>query len=345
MGSESETFNSPQILKNFGSETFDSSQLLMHFDTAEHFLPADSYLITVKSLNNILNEINKRLFEGRLDCELLVFPHENGGFLSINGLKITGIKKAAKNTIITLGVLGGLVSFTETDTFKGAVHGITGKEMQHYETSKNIGELIHDLIIGIYKVENEDLKRKIPLEVNLDKAIKAKSDFYQMCWNSELIKAIGFDNTYNFSVPRNRFLYHISKDIIRPVESDFHIYDAVLVSPVNVPKDTKWVLEDRVTKTKISAHMRDKSFRAGLLNGKYPLKETKDDDVLTILVEYEKQERNGELEVKNTCIKTVYKFNNEDITPIPDDLPKGTKFKQQEHRPMDKYWGENDELR
>ncbi|PCJ02806.1 MAG: hypothetical protein COB14_00910 [Alphaproteobacteria bacterium] len=80
------------------------------------------------------------------------------------------------------------------------------------------------------------------------------------------------------------------------------------------------------------------AFKQGLLNGKYPVKQTKNNDILQILVEYKKQEKNGEIEIKEISIETVYRFNDIEITSIPSSLPRGTKFKKPEETPMDRIW-------
>ncbi|QQG36709.1 MAG: hypothetical protein HYS17_02740 [Micavibrio aeruginosavorus] len=313
-------------------------RLPIHIDVPEHFLTAADYLVAVDSINVCLNELNKRAFEGKLECSLLVFPNEEGSFKGITGVLAKGVKKSGQVIVIT-GALGGFIGFAETDSFKGLVKGLTKHEVNYYQMGENVGSMLHDMIVGLFTIENEQLEKFIPHDINLDKAIKAKSEFYHMCIKNQRVRGVGFDDSENFPIQRNRFAFHTSKDRVRPVASDFLIYDAVIISPVDVDKDIKWELEDRVTKAPIKAYMRDDAFKKSFLNGEYPLKQSRDDDHMTVLVEYKKQEKNGEVEIKEVSIGTVYSFNDTEIIPIPANLPQNVVFVRPSETPMDKLWG------
>ncbi len=313
-------------------------RLPIHIDVPEHFLTADDYLVAVNSINTCLNEINKRAFEGKLECSLLVFPNEEGSFKGITGVLVKGVKKSGQ-IIVVIGAIGGFIGFAETDSFKGLVKGLTKHDLNYYLMGENVGSMLHDMVVGMFTTENDDLEKLIPIEINLDKAIKAKSEFYSMCMQNPRVRGVGFDDTEDFPVQRNRFAYHTSKDRIRPLASDFVIYDAIVISPVDVDKDIKWELQDKATKVPIKAYMRDDGFKKSFLNGKYPLKQSKADDRMTILVEYKKQEKNGEVEITEISINTVYAFNDTQIVPIPANLAQGVRFSRAEETPMDKIWG------
>lgn len=313
-------------------------RLPIHMDVPEHFLTADDYLVAVESINTCLNEINKRAFEAKLECSLLVFPNEEGSFKGITGVFVKGVKRVGHIVVIT-GAIGGFIGFAETDSFKGLVKGLTKHDLNYYQMGEDVGLILHDMIVGIFTTENDDLEKRIPGNINLDKAIKAKSEFYSMCIQNPRVSGVGFDDTEEFPIQRNRFAYHTSKDRVRPLASDFIIYDAIVISPVDVDKDIKWELQDSATKAPIKAYMRDHGFKKSFLNGKYPLKQSKADDRMTVLVEYKKQEKNGEVEITETSISTVYAFNNTQIAPIPANLTEGVKFSRSEETPMDKIWG------
>lgn len=102
------------------------------------------------------------------------------------------------------------------------------------------------------------------------------------------------------------------------MESDFRLYEAIIISPVDVDKDIKWEFQDTETKAIIRAHMRDEDFKRKFLNWTYPLKKSNHDDVVKILVEYRMQEKNGEIEIRDTLVNTVFSFNNTEISAIPD---------------------------
>jgi hypothetical protein len=85
--------------------------------------------------------------------------------------------------------------------------------------------------------------------------------------------------------------------------------------------------------------MRDENFRQDFLNsGKYPLKKSGKDDRMTILVEYMKQEKNGEIETKEISINKIYSFNDTEIAPVPANPPNGEKFSRTDVTPMEELW-------
>ena len=220
----------------------------------------------------------------------------------------------------------------------GAFEGITEHKPSDY--GQDHGRALRDLTVGFFSKEVEELEKCVPHELNLDRAFKAKTDFYISCQNNDDIKGIGFDDTRNFPIRDSDFKRHMSKDRTRPLDSDFVVYDVIVTSPVIEDKDYVWDFQDVVTGNKISGYMRDESFKRGVLNGKYPFKnDGSNSDKLKILVEYKKQEVNGEIKNKETCIETVYSFNDKTITSIPADLPKGTRFQIKEETPMEKLWG------
>jgi hypothetical protein len=312
-------------------------RLPLHFDVQEHFLLGADYVVAVNSLITCLNELNKRAFDGKLICELRVLTNEEGSIKAVTGVfvkGIRGVKKTAQAMTVPLAMYG-LIAGTETDTFRGLVHGLTGYEINHYATADKVGVLLHDMLVGIFTTETAQLEKAIPTEINLDKALKAKSEFYAMCMQNQRVDGVGFDDKEEFPIKRNRFIYHTSKDKIRPTESDFVLYDTIIISPVDVDKDIKWELQDKKTKSAIKAHMRDDAFKKSFLSGHYPLKASNADDQMKVLVEYQKQEKNGEIETKEVSIHTVYSFNNTEITPVP----RSVKISQVDARPMDKMWG------
>ncbi len=312
-----------------------SARLPIHIQVPTHFLLAKEQVVAVNSLIVCLEEVNKRLFENRIHCELIVLPDEEGTHKTVTKIVVKGVGYITAGAL-TLSAIGGMISFTETDSFKGFVHGVTGKEIKHYETSKEIGELLHDIIVGLYTTENEQLEESIPPEINLDKAIKAKSDFYEMCLDNPQIAAVGFDDSENFPVQRGQFPYHTSKDRSRKLQSEFKLFDTIIVSPVTIDKDAKWELQDVHSKISIKAYLRDEDFRNEFLSGDHPLKTLNTDDRMKVLIEYEREEKNGEIKYKNTYIKKVYELNDEVFAEIPDIIQPPDDSKDE--RPMDSLW-------
>ena len=174
------------------------------------------------------------------------------------------------------------------------------------------------MIVGFYAQDVEQLK--IPQEMNLDIAIKAKSDFYTMCSNNFDIKGIGFTNDNNFIIKRQDLPRYISQDIIRKIPDTLVLQELIIYKPVNIPSDNQWSFKDNKTKQNLNANITDDEFKNNFLLGQYPLKSSRDNDVIVALVRYERQMVNGEEKVVGKKINTVFKFNDTVIKPIPKQL-------------------------
>tara|TARA_R110002095_G_scaffold2124_1_gene9082 strand:- start:1127 stop:2071 length:945 start_codon:yes stop_codon:yes gene_type:complete len=301
--------------------------LNIHYDVIEHFIPMDDFLKMSDSVQKIIDNLNKEILGGALTYQLVLLPPEAGSFLKTVGLLTLA-------SVVSNGVVFPLVG----DYTQGVFEALTGHSPAYYG-KKNTAALLIDLTVGFFSKEIEELERCIPREINIDRAYKAKTDFYRACQDNKDIKGIGFDRTDNFPIKRDSFKNHISKDRVRELNSDFIIYDAVLISPVTEDKKLQWDFEEVSSGQKISAYMHDESFKNGVLKGQYPIKQTNKSDILQILVEYKKQERNGVIEKKETTVETVFKFNSQVILSLPADLPMGTKFQLPSRTPMDDLWG------
>jgi hypothetical protein len=309
--------------------TTDPVKFHIHYDVDNHFIPMSDFLTASHSAQKIIDDLNRQILGGQLRYKLVVIPPTEGTFLKTVGI-----------VAVTL-VANAMVVPVASDYVLGAFEGIAEHKPSDY--GKDHGRALRDLTVGFFSKEVEELEKCVPHELNLDRAFKSKTDFYRSCQANDDIKGLGFDNTRNFPIRHGDFKHHMSKDRTRPLDSDFVLYDAILTSPVTEDKNFQWDFEDTVTGQKISAHMRDEAFKKGVLSGKYPIKQSKKSDVLKILVEYKKQEVNGEIKNKETCVETVYSFNDKTITPIPTNLPKGTRFNIKGEAPMEKIWKASNE--
>ena len=299
----------------------------IHYDVKDHFIPMSDFLTASNAAQKIIDDLNKNILSGQLRYRLVIIPPKEGTFLKTIGIVM----------IATIPV-NAVVLPIASDYVLGAFEGIAQHKPSDY--GQEHGRALRDLTVGFFSKEVEELEQNIPPELNLDRAFKAKTDFFLSCQNNDEIKGIGFDNSGNFPIRAGSFINHISKDRTRPLDSDFVIYDVIVTSPVTEDKDYVWDFEDIITGNKVSGYMRDEAFKRGVLNGDYPFKNGgSNSDRLKILVEYKKQERNGEIERKETCIDTVYSFNDTKIASIPANLPKRTRFQQHKETPMDKIWG------
>ena len=246
--------------------TFDLTQLHIHYDVDNHFIPMNDFLVASNTAQKIIDDLNKQILGGRLKYQLVIVPPEDGTFLKTVGfLSLTVAVNAIAVPIVD-------------DYMLGVFEEITEQKPSDY--GKDHMRALRDLTHGFFSKEVEELEKCIPPELNLDRAFKGKTDFYTSCQNNSDIKGIGFDNTRNFPIRHGDFKRHMSKDRTRSVASDFVIYEAILTSPVTEDKNFQWDFEDIITGQKISAYMRDESFKQGVLSGKYPIKKSSKSDVL-----------------------------------------------------------------
>ncbi|NCC51126.1 MAG: hypothetical protein EOM20_07920 [Spartobacteria bacterium] len=299
----------------------------IHYDIENHFIPMSDFLTASNAAQKIVDDLNKKILGGQLRYQLVVIPPEEGTFLKTVGIWTVKIAVAG----VVLPIAGGLSL--------GAFKALSGNTPEYY--GERYTEALRDMTVNFFSKEVEELEKCIPHELNLDRAFKAKTDFYISCQSNGDINGLGFDNTKRFPIRHDQFKNHISKDRVRPLDSDFSIYEAIVTSPVIEDKDYVWDFEDTVKGNKISGYMRDEAFKRGVLNGKYPFKtDGSNSDRIKMLVEYKKQERNGEVEKKETCIETVYSFNDIEITSIPANLPPNVTFVRPAETPMEKLWGQ-----
>ncbi len=88
------------------------ARLPIHFDVTAHYLTAADYLVAVKSFKTVLEDFNKRIFDGAIEYEFLVLPAEDGSFKGVCGVIVKGAK-GVKNTVITIGVVGGVIGLAD----------------------------------------------------------------------------------------------------------------------------------------------------------------------------------------------------------------------------------------
>lgn len=276
-----------------------AEKILFHLDMEKHNLPVNDFVIMANSLQKVGSTIVNQYYENA-KYEISVCPAEYGSFKGW----FSGV------------LIGATLVSPFEDLTIGFIKGVTGKTPAEY--GENLGEMMKDSIIGFYSQDVEHLK--IPQEMNLDVAIKAKSDFYTMCSKNSDIKGVGFTNDNNFMIKRPDLPRYISQDIIRKVPDTLVLQELAIYKPVNIPSDSQWSFKDNKTKQILNAYIADDEFKNDFLHGWYPLKSTKNNDVIVALVRYERQIINGEEKVVGRKIDTVFKFNDMQIKPIPEKL-------------------------
>jgi hypothetical protein len=257
-------------------------------------LPASHYVAAVSSIDVCLHEINARLLGGAFEVEYFVLPSENGGFLGLNWVRV---RKFAATAATVLAII-------ESESFRSIVEVATGYYPSYREIIQDGAQFLKNVVVGVMCKENDDLLHAIPPHVNLDKVLKSKSNFYMACLRNEVVAGVGFEQTHDFPVKRSAFPRHIiSKDLIRPAKSEFHIVEAIIVSPVTTKRKISWVLQDKHSREIIRARMMDDIFNKRLLDGRNPIKNSNLDDEMTAVIEHKMIEKNGDIEVKEKIIR------------------------------------------
>ncbi|MFT7144985.1 MAG: hypothetical protein ACI9TY_000837 [Alphaproteobacteria bacterium] len=108
--------------------------------------------------------------------------------------------------------------------------------------------------------------------------------------------------------------------MIEPADSEYELLHAIIASPYIIDDDKKWKLINVENGQTISVSMGDEQFKNGVLNGKYPLKKSENDDYIYVLIEKKYEYKNGTLRLKETIANDVYTFNDEELEAIPENL-------------------------
>ena len=268
----------------------DPANIIIHFDVPYHYLLTTDYITALNSFQTTLDVFNEHLFENQVQYEFLTVAVQPGSF------KIT--------TAIT-AIIGVIISPKET--ISGFLEALTGEETDYEQSGKITALFIAELIKNFYSTPTENLKKIILPEII--KALRAKTDFFRMCIKNRTINAVGFSDKNYFPIQRSDFTHHLTSDTIETLDSEFCIHDVTIISPVDKDVKQKWRFENTTNKSKINAYMHDETFKRNFLAGEYPLKQSKDDDRMTVMIEYKKQLKNGEEEIIDEYVHTVYLFN------------------------------------
>lgn len=194
----------------------------IHFNVPGHHLPLETFIETAKNTKAVIAAFNNRLFDGKLQYELLVLPPRPATFISALGIVVIG---------------GGVVwAFAESDIGKAFIKGLTGYEPAHLaeiagqkfkqqlkgtsvasetgddgDKTERLVELHVEAVVvteitkSFLQKDVEDLKRVgIQPQVFRD-AYDARNNFYKACSETREIEGLGFEETENFPIERSDF--------------------------------------------------------------------------------------------------------------------------------------------
>jgi hypothetical protein len=195
----------------------------IHFDVPEHYIPLDTFIETANQTRVIIDTLNQQLFDGGLQYEFVVFPPEEGSFLTKLGIVIAGTCTAAW-------------AFILTDPGSEFIRGLTGHGTSHYtyQAGLKLRELLTTIETGGIEtgsIEIEDdlaqnealnrivvdstksfltmdehaLRRVGVTRQKFHEAYEARNQFYRACAADTEIQAIGFDEAPDFPIKRKDF--------------------------------------------------------------------------------------------------------------------------------------------
>ncbi len=276
----------------------------------KHFIIAEDYKIFIESIEQILANINTELLKGQAKYELCIVANKEGGFWS------------------TVGVLGTLISIPaalDSELIHGFYTGLTGHDYDLRSVGENVGSFLRDATVGIFSKNATELSKIIPKELNLDKAIYAKNGFYRMCATNQDIRGVSFSDSNEPEIQKKDFVNYIVSDTDKNLPAEQFIDIVTIVKSVNVKSDAKWSVKIGESAKPKSVEMLDDEFKKEFLSGRYAIKQTEQDDTMTVLLEKKKKYVNGHEQDAGLSIVKVYKFNDTQILPIPSDIAHKTR--------------------
>ncbi len=294
--------------ENLTIETFST-----HFFTNEpgkHFISADDYKIFIDSVEKTLAEINTKILGGHVKYKLCIVANEEGGFWSKVGIVAT--------------IVGTGITVMESKFVHGVYIGLVGHDYNESQVGENIGGFMRDVTVGVFSRNSAELSKIIPNELNLDTAIDAKNKFYRMCAVSPDIVGISFSDSIKPEIEKKDFIHYIAPDTNKNLPSEQFVDIVTIVKSVNINSDAKWSVKIGDNVRAQSVEMLDDDFKKEFLAGKYAIKQTEQDDTMTVLLEKKKKYENGQEKDDGLSIVKVYKFNDTNILPIPTDIAQKT---------------------
>lgn len=211
----------------------------------------------------------------------------------------------------------------ETECGQAFIKGLTGHETPYYY--QKAGEFIRDMVKGVLSKEESELSKYnngyTDDKFYLDKCISEKSKLYKTLYKNKNIKFLSFEPDHSNPIEKKNFINHfLNKDILRPLEPEFELMELSIVKSVNTNTKAKWKFKNTNSSLKFNAEICDGFFIDKFLSGYYPLKQEEKDDIVLALVKIDKQMKNGEESSKEFSIMEIYKFNDNIVKKLPNDL-------------------------
>jgi len=276
--------------------------LPVHFDVPDHHIPLSDFLSTAKGIEIVSQNIASKIFNEKVFVSIVVLPPEEGSLKSQIGMLLLG-------SVLTL-------TFVNDDFLEGLI-GTDPRELR-IEAGQSVREGIQYLANStknFLEKENNELDELGINNENFSVAFGGKDIFFKACLQNSEINGIGFTNEDLFSIGREGFESRIRPEEQEEPETKYLLHEVIIISP-NISRESKaqWRVKDKESNKTLYFHMADISFKEQMFNHQYSFQP---DDTMTVLVKYEKQLATGKY--FKSAIK-VYRFNDTEFEPIPDDL-------------------------
>jgi hypothetical protein len=282
----------------------------IHFDTRAkndeviHQISLDTFIEVTKSLEKVLDGLNEKFFNKKINITISVLPPEKGG------IEIPLILKFAGGWVIANGI-------------KPFIKGVTGYTFDYWV--EECGISVRELFMKFYREFLE--KDRTQLGINQTyflKAFAGRSDFYKACIDNQTIKGVEFHKKNYKFIKRDRFPHYVSKSVVEKLEPEYKLHKLKIISAViskmdKQAKSLKWKGKDHKNNKSLEFYLMDSEFNIKFLNDEYPIQET---NVIIAKFEYQKFKIDGEINSNKTEVSAIkiYYFNDKLITNIPDDL-------------------------
>jgi len=193
-------------------------RLHIHYDVEGEEIPGWQFIDAIQAIYDIIDDINKNIFDEKLEYEIVLHPPKRGTFLIDIGM--------------LLGNAWVVMKILETDIAKSYIEGLTGEKPEYWsrdlgQKTRSASDLVSKLVKGFLESTGEKIK-----EIGISKklfanAIRGKNKIYEDCLNNKDVKGVGFDKTPYFPIKR--------KDITK----------YILEAPQDDEDICKWIVEEK----------------------------------------------------------------------------------------------------
>lgn len=279
-------------------------EFFVHFDLENnlHEIPIEQSIITEQALKTIINWLNEKLFDNKLELKILVFPQENWSLL-----------KKFWIWVVTVW------SFIAWSMFSDVANWIImwlwdWRDLKEYVKDWTIDFKI--LVKWFLEKDSSILEASWMNHLEFYELYKAKNQFYSQALDNPNVKAIWFDNSQNFPIQKLDFFQKmvdlsLEKFSFDPIDK---YHNVLVISWINTYEDKYlvWQLKDKKVKRKFSAYMKDDEFNDFFLSKKIYL-----DNLTVKLRYYPKLNELWEVKIEKREIIKIYKYNWENFSDFP----------------------------